>query len=271
VFPINISEALFDYLIRPLRVRGKFRFLSPLVPRDGRRIAKISGYRMSLNLGDLVQRTVFLGSYEMNETRWVRSILEPGDTAIDVGANCGYYTALFSRLVGVTGRVLALEPNPSLLAELNRFVRLNAIYNVEVVGAGASSVDDEIILSIPPAEARNESATMAPIPSWLAVKVPIVRLDKICMDRNVKKVKLLKLDIEGHEHLALQGMDELIRSGGVQYLLTELNDYWLRQQGFSSASLLKYLNALGFTEIVKSDSPHPAGITSALLKWRKVL
>jgi FkbM family methyltransferase len=225
---------------------------------------------MLINLGDLVQRTVFLGSYEMNETSWVRSILEPGDTAIDVGANCGYYTALFSRLVGTTGRVLALEPNPSLLAGLGEFVRSNAIHNIEVIGVGASSVDSHIILSIPPAEFRNENATMAPVPTWTAVKVPIVRLDKICGDRKLKEVKLLKLDIEGHEHRALQGMEALIRRGGVQYLLTELNDYWLRQQGSSAAALLEFLNALGFSQIIESNRRHVAGMTSALLKWRQV-
>jgi FkbM family methyltransferase len=264
---MTILDAFFDYVVRPLPIRGKYRLLSPLLPRDGRKTARVFDYRMSVNLGDLIQRTIFLGSYEMNETSWVRSVLGSGDTAIDVGANCGYYTALFSRLVGVTGKVLSLEPHPSLLAALKTFVRANAIRNVELVGAGASNVDSQITLSIPPAEHRNESATMAPVPSWTQINVPIVRLDEICANRKLKVVKLLKLDIEGHEPRALQGMEAIITRGGLRYILTEFSDYWLRQQGSSAAALLASLNALGFTQIIQCNSRPDTGMTSALFKW----
>ena len=205
---MNLTDTAFDCLIRPLRVRGKFRFLAPLLPRTGTRTAKVFGHRMSLDLADVGQRGVYLGSYEFNETRWVRSILHAGDTAIDVGANCGYYTALFSRIVGPSGQVLALEPNPRLADRLEHFAASNGLSHVEIIRAGASDSHSCITLYIPPAEDHNESATMAKMPSWAPVDVPIVRLDKICGDRNVTRVKLLKLDIEGHEHRALSGMEE---------------------------------------------------------------
>ena len=70
-----------------------------------------------------------VGNTLLNSHRWdphitaiVKSILKSGQTAVDVGANLGYYALLFDRIVGPTGKVVAIEPvaqNVCIL-ELNR-------------------------------------------------------------------------------------------------------------------------------------------------------
>jgi FkbM family methyltransferase len=45
-------------------------------------------------------------------------VLRPGDVAVDVGANCGYFTAVFAERVGVNGTVVAFEPNPKFKEHL---------------------------------------------------------------------------------------------------------------------------------------------------------
>ena len=57
-------------------------------------------------------------SYEPHVTAAVRRMLRPGDTFLDIGANIGYFTLMGSSLVGSTGRVIALEPNPSNCARV---------------------------------------------------------------------------------------------------------------------------------------------------------
>ena len=52
----------------------------------------------------------FQGYFEWAETNFIRSILKPGQTFVDVGANIGWHTLLAARSVGETGRVLAFEP-----------------------------------------------------------------------------------------------------------------------------------------------------------------
>ena len=56
-------------------------------------------------------RMLQLGEWEPTETACVLSLLSPGDLVVDVGANIGYYTLLCSRLVGKSGKVIALEPD----------------------------------------------------------------------------------------------------------------------------------------------------------------
>src|SRR5215210_7228240 len=63
------------------------------------------------------------GNYEVAETLFCESVLRPGDVAVDIGANIGLYTLLFSRLVGEEGRVYAFEP----AAENARRLRVNLL------------------------------------------------------------------------------------------------------------------------------------------------
>src|SRR5712692_10236374 len=94
-------------VIRPFRFRGKYRLLNFLTPDEGIRNAQVFGLRFELDLGDWIQRLIYLGTFELFETRLVAGFLAPGMTVIDVGANVGYYTALAASRVGSNGRISA--------------------------------------------------------------------------------------------------------------------------------------------------------------------
>ena len=71
----------------------------------GRKIkAVVNQAKVTLDLGEVIQRRMFLGNYEPTETAWCKQCLGPGDTFIDVGANFGHYTTLGAALVGDNGR-----------------------------------------------------------------------------------------------------------------------------------------------------------------------
>src|SRR5262249_4949181 len=57
--------------------------------------------------------------YELNDAEFMRCIVRPGDTVIDVGAHVGLHTALLAHLVGPSGEVLALEPCSAHVARLD--------------------------------------------------------------------------------------------------------------------------------------------------------
>jgi hypothetical protein len=65
--------------------------------------------------------------WEPDTSAWFRSILRPGMYVLDVGANVGYFTLLFSRLVGATGHVTAVEANPRTFDLVSTSVELSGL------------------------------------------------------------------------------------------------------------------------------------------------
>ncbi|MDD3686284.1 MAG: FkbM family methyltransferase, partial [Bacteroidales bacterium] len=58
-----------------------------------------------------------MGKTKYPELFYLKEIIKPGFTCIDIGANMGYYSVFMSKFAGSTGRVYAVEPVP-LFAEI---------------------------------------------------------------------------------------------------------------------------------------------------------
>ncbi len=87
---------------------------------------------------DSTVRKCWLGTFEPVEQRRFVDFVRPGMTVYDLGANVGFYSLLASRLVGPTGRVIAVEPLPRNIAYLQRHVVANAATNVTIVQGAVS-------------------------------------------------------------------------------------------------------------------------------------
>src|SRR5258708_1459179 len=72
------------------------------------------------------------GFFEGSATNFVIQFVKEGMTIVDVGANFGYFSLLFSKLVGPTGRVIAFEPVARFRERLLGHVQLNQASNVEI-------------------------------------------------------------------------------------------------------------------------------------------
>jgi hypothetical protein len=72
----------------------------------------------------------WLGSYEQAKQILMETLVQPGGVAYDIGANAGFFTLLFSRLVGESGSVVAFEPLPANLRFLRQHLAKNDVRNV---------------------------------------------------------------------------------------------------------------------------------------------
>jgi FkbM family methyltransferase len=240
---------ILDWLVRALwglRFRGKMRLLSPLVLRTGLRSSRVFGTRLELDLADYIQRMIYLGCFEPEETRFVRGYLQSGMTFVDVGANAGYFSYLAASRVGQGGRVLAVEPDPLLFAKLNAAVCENALRCVTSLNVGLGRKTGEVGLFVPPPTHGNRSPTMTPVPGWQEVHVPIRTLDDILDEHGVAAIDLLKLDVEGFEAEVLAGAAKTLAARRVRAVLCEFNRYWLGQQGTTPERLRQSLLDHGF-------------------------
>ena len=77
------------------------------------------------------------GEWAEHELSILRTLIPEGSTVVDVGANLGYFSLLAAKLVGPTGRVVALEPNSENCRLLLSSLRLNGTTNVDLLPVAA--------------------------------------------------------------------------------------------------------------------------------------
>jgi FkbM family methyltransferase len=154
------------------------------------------------------------------ELALIRHLIEPGTTALDVGASIGIYAAEMAR---TAGKVIAFEANPRAAAYAARV----AARNVEVVNVALSSGAGATTLRIPlNVEGRriDELATIEagnPLHAGAtaSVEVETKRLD----DCGITNCSFIKIDVEGHEEAVLDGASALIAAQR-PVLMVEVNE-----------------------------------------------
>ena len=205
------------------------------------RTATVQGHTLFLDPGDRFNLSV-LGIYERKMTQLIQSHVRPGDTAIDVGANLGYYTLLLARGVGPQGRVIAFEPDPDNFSLLERNVSANG-YGDRVKCVQAALSDHEGTLRLFRAPDPGDHRIYDSHDGRPFLEVPVTTLDSVCAGGGVD---LIKMDIQGAEGLALRGMAGVIEASDSLTLFTEFWPHGLRLAGRQPTDYLADLVDAGF-------------------------
>ena len=143
----------------------------------------------------------WLGTYELGKQRALMRFVREGMTIYDVGAQAGFYTLFFSKLVGPDGHVYAFEPCPIGGRDLVRHIEVNAITNVTILQVAVSDAAAMTPFSI------DRNTCMNGLVAESRLLVPTARLDDFA-----HKPQLIKMDVEGGESRALMGARRLIES-----------------------------------------------------------
>lgn len=132
---------------------------------------------------------------------------QPGHVIVDIGAGRGEDVLAFSRAVGPTGRVLAIEAHPGTFELLHHFCRLNNLANVTPLHVAV--LDKPGTVTITETEAWEANTVMSGH-NESGIRVPAITLKAICDQENVVNIDFVKMNIEGAEKAAIIGMDEMI-------------------------------------------------------------
>ena len=194
--------------------RSVYALARKLIPHE--QWINVHGVPLLANINDNGIGTClfFQGEYALARVSEIREAVKEGDTVIDIGANIGYFTVLLANLVGPTGKVYAFEPDPRNFHLLQRTVERNGWTHVIVEQKAVSNKAGEFILY----QARSCAAnTLTPGEHVSEVKVHVVTLDDFLSDEH--HIDFVKMDMDGAEPLAIQGMAQLIqRSPNLQVL-----------------------------------------------------
>jgi len=174
------------------------------------------------NIGRAIWRT---GVYDLALTESILRLADPGEVAVDVGANIGAMTAAMGTAVGEGGRVSSFEPLPEVFDELNdnvaRWSRTLGWTHVRTVSSALSNREGAARLQVPTGFAANRGTASLGTPGegHGAVTVPVTTLDAAM--EGVERVDVLKIDVEGHELQVLEGARRLLEDGRIRDILFE--------------------------------------------------
>lgn len=153
-----------------------------------------------------------LRDYYEPELVYLEKLLSPGKVFVDAGANFGIYTVMASKAVGEMGRVISFEPSSRAFPVLRRNIAINGFKNVLAFPVALADKAGKALLyhhSAVGSDALAKDSTFGP--NAYAQNIETESLDNVVRQTSVKKVDVIKMDVQGAEELVLRGaMDILI-------------------------------------------------------------
>jgi FkbM family methyltransferase len=186
------------------------------------------------------------GTLEPPVQEALRRLLAPGAVFYDVGANVGFFTILGARLVGPSGRVIAFEPVPACARAVARNIELNgfahAAIREEAVGAASGAAR---LLVVGEASWSHLASTGRHADVREELDVSVVAIDELVAAGTIPPPHVLKIDTEGAELQALEGMRGTIE-GARPAIVCELHD--------TNAAFCALMDGFGYT-VTNLDGP----------------
>ncbi len=202
---------------------------------------------MQLDVRDVIQETILeSGVWDPAATQCLTTVLKTGDTFLDIGANAGYFTLLAAKCVGPTGKVLAIEPNPSMAKQIRRFADRSGLTNVEIeeVACSSSLKAGKLYLGLA-SNTGGSSLSEQNVRSNDYVDVSCIQADALMHKHSLSRINLVKIDVEGAEHDVVRGMNEILRDLRPKIVI-ELIDDLLRSFSTTVDSVLDYLKGFQY-------------------------
>jgi FkbM family methyltransferase len=191
----------------------------------------------------------------------VTDLVRKGDVFFDVGANFGFYSCFVSPLIGSTGSVHAFEANPRLIPILSRSLELNRKQSTIQLNAVAVGRQSNTHLPFYGVDRIGSSSLHAH--GWLdrekAVLVPVITIDDYVRKNNINRIDVMKIDIEGAELEAFQGMETTFRICPPGAIICELMPISVSKRAQTAATpsqIARFLETKGYEmfQVIESDS-----------------
>jgi FkbM family methyltransferase len=216
-----------------------YRYVTHLRPE----VIYIKGHVMYLDREDALSLSS-TGAFEAIETEIVDQEVRAGDTVLDIGANIGYYTLVFAKLVGNTGKVIAFEPDPTNFALLKRNIESNGYRNVKLVRKAVSDRTGTCTLYLSEKDPMDHRIYDFH-DGRRSIRVESVRLDDY-LKEDVETVDFVKMDIQGAEPAAIKGMVSILERSRNVKILTEFWPTGIKMSGFDPEDYLRWIVEHGF-------------------------
>lgn len=220
-----------EFLFRPTQLLRRLRWKRRWCGKRGTAILPW-GLPLEIDAAETIGMAISkVGVYDLMVAEALLRLADPGETALDIGANIGMNTGALALAVGAEGKVFAFEPHPSIHQGLQRTIGNWAspeygICNIELRAEAVSDTAGSAVLKVPRDFSQNigiASLTDAHFDKDIQtddIEVPVISLDEAFADL-ADKIGVMKIDIEGHELAAFHGAERLLSVGCIRDIIFE--------------------------------------------------
>ena len=154
----------------------------------------------------------YLGEHEPDLQQVLPRYLKPGMTVFDIGANIGFFAIAAANLVSPTGRVVAFEPNPAVVARLKENVELNGLTGrVKIEQSAVGDFDGTAQFCFALTHLQGRFSDLPYVPEGAeSTPVPCHRVDSYVASTGLVP-EIVIMDVEHAEGRALRGMKSVLQ------------------------------------------------------------
>jgi FkbM family methyltransferase len=208
-----------------------------------------SGVTVKLYADAMYRAPYLYGEYEVQLTKLMQGIVQPGDVCLDIGANFGYYTAVLSKLAGPTGAVHAFEPVPTFYSMATETVFLNDLSSIAQVhnfglGEATGSFTVYTFSNLPQGHASSRDLNRADATPH---KCLVTTLDTFVSANDIARVDFMKVDVEGDELSVFRGARSILSAEDAPAIIFEINTECLFARGITSDDVQAQLQRNGYS------------------------
>ncbi|RTZ60748.1 MAG: hypothetical protein DSZ31_01460 [Gammaproteobacteria bacterium] len=159
------------------------------------------------------KRVLKSGKIETPEDEFIKRLVKPGWSVLDIGAHWGGFSILFGKLVGKEGKVFSFEASSKNYKLLRWNIFINNLKGVvETYHYAVGDREGEVQLKVASTSSGHNSVLRYDLPTKEVETVKQIALDNFL---KATKVDFVKMDIEGYEYFALKGMENIIKNNSL--------------------------------------------------------
>lgn len=184
---------------------------------DKNYLVNCPGGKIYLNLREgIMMRECFLGIYETPKMNLFKRILKPNMTVINVGAHRGYFSFLSAKLMEDKGKIYSIEPDPANISWLKKGLRTNRYNSIKPFQLAFSNKNGFLKLF---KGDKSGHHSLTEDMGYGSIVVKVQKLDDFIKENNIKKVDLIKIDVEGADIEVIEGAEELLQQENLKIVM----------------------------------------------------
>lgn len=231
-------------------IRGFFHLLSTSLLRKKEFKTEITELKLSLILPSPTTFSYHIakyGSWDGYSSNWIIKKFSNQNSLcfIDIGANFGWYTCLFSIIGGENSKIFSVEPSPDNLFFLKKNIYKNKLKNISLIECAIGDKENSLPLYFANPKNPGAHSLIKDTPQQDSItnysQVDVKTLDSLFKDLEI--IHLMKIDIEGFELNALKGGLKTLKK--VQNLLIEFSPHLWKDPYNEAKHFFKILNDIG--------------------------